>query len=67
MSGVALFIQAPIPPHPDDVAFNMTLVVDNAFERIAAEVVSIVIDCGSVVQLPIFPCGAVVSTTKLCP
>ena len=60
-------MQLPIPAQLDAVASNVTLVVIKALDKIVAAVLSMMIDRGSVNQLPVLPLGAVVSTTKPLP
>ena len=67
MRGTELVVQLPIPAQLDAVASNVTLVVFKALDKIMAAVLSMMIDRGSVNQLPVLPLGAVVSTTKPLP
>ena len=67
IAGVALWVQVPIAAQALAEASKVTLVVDKALDTMAAALLSMTIESGSVNQLPVLPLGAVVSTTKPLP
>lgn len=60
-------MQLPIPAQLSAVASNVTLVVLRALDNSDAATLSMIIDSGSVNQMPVLPLGAVVSTTRPLP
>ena len=66
ITGVPVCVHAP-KPQVAAVASKVTFVVLNALDNTVAALPSMMIVSGSVVQLPVLPWGAVVSTTNELP